>query len=124
MNRITPEQVVEAYRVTGFVPVRGAFIKRDNPNDNCQMCGATAVAVAEKKVHWLDLLNDSSGRRERDIGAALGLDEWYLCGFTAGFDGIGRVNSFNYEAFITGYSDGRAAAAAVFPTTTNPEAAK
>lgn len=105
-NRITPEQVVEAYKATGFKPARLTFVRREG-TDVC-MCAASVCAVAHG-LHWLDL--EDASKKNKPLAAliarTLGLSLDYVWSFIFAFDGEEHGDSY-------GSLDGRAARAAVF----------
>jgi hypothetical protein len=93
-RRITVEEVLEAYRVTGLKPVRGSTTIVDG---RCCPIGA----LLESKF-----IQDSLGSDER-FGREYGM------GFVSGFDDC-PSGRFKSPRFDDGYADGRAAAEAVF----------
>jgi hypothetical protein len=108
MDRITPEQVVAAYKATGLTPKRNEwFCYRTN-----SACGMGAISV------------QAQGKEEAD---ARGTFHWiadrydadYRQGFESGFDGDKR-ETFDWLSPARranrnlGYDDGQAAAEAVF----------
>lgn len=116
MNRITPEQVVEAYRKTGLRPVRASFGNASVGEGN-ECCGLVACAIDRIGGHeFLD----------RRVGAppcptsliakdALDINDSYLVGFMDGFDGYdegGRALSGSRD-YDHGYEDGAGAWAAL-----------
>lgn len=106
MRRITPYDVTEAYRVTGFKPLREAYIEC---NGDTKLCGLAVVAVAEKRLHWLDIKNESNQTSQFErICGALGIDTDYGDDFVQAFD----VPAIKKDS--EGVRDGRAAALAVF----------
>jgi hypothetical protein len=111
MKRITPEDVVDAYIATGLYP---AF-KRWKTRDGRGGCGLTAIGGLNG--HCV-----KSGRRYEKFSKLLGLDQGYLYGFTAGFDGSPfcpamdcqtKHYGFDHEKVTMGLEDGLAARAAV-----------
>lgn len=100
MKRITPEQVVEAYKVTGLKPCR---VWTTPTGGECCGMGAIAVAAgtADHPLLWADGIYGHQ----------------YRLGFTFGFDDYGqnwRQEEPRNADFDSGYADGLAAAAAVF----------
>lgn len=98
MKRITQDQVVEAYRRTGWRPIQEAFYGRING----QHCGCGLGVMAGE-----DLGEDIS-----DYAEALGLDHDYASGFTYGFDGNTLYGAPGTPRML-GWQDGRAAWEAV-----------
>lgn len=100
-KRITPEEVVEAYRVTGLKPVRHTA----RPFDG-QCCGVGAISIhrgakpGDGPITYL----------ETDYGRG------YLWAFVDGFDNL-EIGTFapdpKYRRCIDGYADGQSCAAAV-----------
>lgn len=113
MNRITPEQVVEAYRVTGLKPVREDWITLDNK------CGCALTACMLHSGYSIDSINaDIEQCCEPVPEEVLQLDNRYVIGFVRGFDSgddptIGWHDD-DAKALGLGYADGTAAAKAVF----------
>jgi len=99
MRRITPAEVIEAYRVTGLKPVRKTFRESDSSGKTISGCAMTAIALASgfdinKKciADWADI----------NFGGE------YAGDFRAAFDG------YEFKNVTPGYADGIACAAAVF----------
>lgn len=67
MNRVLPEQVVEAYKVTGLIPIRCAWVNKDRRG----ACALSTVAC-HRRMHRARLL--------------LQLGEEYEMGFTGAWD--------------------------------------
>lgn len=103
MERITPEQVVEAYKTTGLKPVRHITLK-----DGCA-CGLGAV-YAQK----LNVRTECVGEVFTEI-KKYGLSPSYVSGFIAGFDGVDfdEMRDVLIEDESIGYEDGQAAWKAV-----------
>lgn len=109
MRRITPEEVVEAYRKTGAKPCPNVYLVfTDN---ECLACGLGAVLLAEREQEAIAAVREGGGSLPMIwdmVGAA------YEEGFSGGFDprpfpapeGPG-------ERIQQGYEDGRAAWEAV-----------
>jgi hypothetical protein len=96
VNRITPEEVVTAYKETGLRPGRGAYF----PDDGCA-CGLGVLYYRDKPDHM--------GTITAYFDNKLGYD--YRLGFVVGFDGeyfgygvIGKPS----DDYKVGYEDGRA----------------
>jgi hypothetical protein len=107
-ERITPEKVKEAYRVTGLKPAQGKFF----PEPGCACALGALYAQAngvpkvipdeEEVVHFI-----------RDFQP-----KHYQIGFAHGFDGHDNKYGNTYvgdhrEVYLDGYNDGRAAFKAV-----------
>lgn len=99
MRRITVEEVLEAYRVTGMKPMRRYTIIRNQ----CAGCAIGALAVASGVPSELDCIYDW---RDKMFGAS------YVKGFMNSFDDT--PPSMSNEQYNQGYADGQAVAAAVF----------
>lgn len=110
MKRITPEQVVEAYRKTGLKPVRERWVAWSG--GECVVCGLSAVAIAAgneaKEIEQRTI-------KTRCIGEMLGLPIEYVGGFADGFDdeSVSESRLRDSEEFIAGHADGIAAREAV-----------
>lgn len=103
-NRITPEMVLEAYKVTGLKPIRDEWVNKIDGKE-CG-CGLTAIFCAQVDDGFSEL--SGAGLWADDtIGRALNLDQRYVHGFTAGFDGGAKLD------YGEAYEDGRAAWEAV-----------
>ena len=98
-RRITVEEVLEAYRVTGMKPVQGNFFR----SDGC-CCAIGAVAISRGTPRTSEGV---CGWAETMLHAA------YLDGFIGGFDGAVREESLGVE-HDQGYADGTAVREAVF----------
>lgn len=101
MRRITVEEVLEAYRVTGLVPRRGTY---------CMTifgarCGCAVGALGAANSIAVENLSCWAGE-------LYGTE--YLAGFLNGFDKEIYVVEESDE-ILAGYADGQAVAAAVFP---------
>lgn len=81
-KRITPDQVVEAYRKTGLLPVQGRWFRSAGP-DACA-CGLTALVHAFGEG-WQ---RDHGAPTFEGIEQAVGLTPDYASGFMRGFDGM------------------------------------
>lgn len=103
-KRILPAEVMEAYRVTGLVPVQGDMggtgITYASPT-HC--CGEGAIAAANG-------IQDC-GDRYAFCEVKYGMD--YANGFQAGFDGWSLPQKCTAR-YLQGHSDGVACAKAVF----------
>lgn len=101
MKRITPEEVVEAYKSTGLKPVRGTFCW------GSRACGLGTVCISRGKMPTSPLM----------VSRSLGIEMEYLLGFVNGFDGIHKASigiDESNETLSLGFADGKLAAAAVF----------
>lgn len=99
IRRITPEEVLEAYRVTGMEPCRGVF------GDDKHGCALSALYRAERgNSRWLFA---------SQLCDKLGLNAHYMSGFIRGWDGKSQIASVDGDA-LCGYEDGVACARAVF----------
>lgn len=98
-NRISPEMVVEAYRVTGLKPCRWLV----DCGDEC--CGVGVVQARD---------GIPGDERHQKCCEKYGVP--YTHGFQDGFDGQPTLPQFssNRERYIQGHADGVAAAAVVF----------
>lgn len=100
-GRITPRQVLEAYRETGLRPARGEW------GDEHNVCALTALGVAA------GFTSDASYKIARAFWESHNLSNAYADGFVAGFDGD-PPRFFRRADKRKGYRDGRQAARAVF----------
>jgi hypothetical protein len=100
---------MEAYRVTGLVPVRDAWADR---LDDGKLCGCLQTA-------FYLLANPGSGRKCNTLNRIV--SEWfarqygdqYSGGIVAGFDGYGPRDDTMTAEHKLGYADGAAAWSAV-----------
>lgn len=104
MKRITPDQVIEAYQLTGWKPIQDDWI--DKVNGQICGCGLAVLIGDAEKVRNFD--SDIEYR----VADELGLSVEYVTGFVQGFDGGVMLNYFTGE-HKAGYEDGRAAWEAV-----------
>jgi hypothetical protein len=104
IKRITVEQVKAAYAETGLTPKRGTW------RVGQFACG---IGVIGEQVS-----RDNTWDGAVEYAASLGLDFDYVFGFIGGFDASGIPDEGESIEFRTGYSDGKAAAAAVFDPAT------
>jgi hypothetical protein len=95
MKRITPEEVVAAYKETGLKPEQGITLA-----DGCA-CGLGVIYAQKFGVLEADSY-DVFNALERDLSPA------YIYGFIAGFDGIDYTTIGLREGESIGYEDGRA----------------
>jgi hypothetical protein len=114
MNRIFPDEVVAAYKSTGWRPIRGTFCRPPHYFDpGVPTCGCAVGVIAESKGV---MLNRSTG----ELAAELGYNRDYINGFIHGFDGLdGNTTTGDFYNFTLGRSDGKASAAVVFGETEN-----
>lgn len=103
-NRITPREVLDAYRETGLTP---AHLWLDG-NDACAL-GAIAGQRAIREDKPLFVPNEVPGDAARYICRIVGLDDDYFYGFANGFDSNGYSLSANSQ-IRKGYRDGARAA--------------
>jgi hypothetical protein len=96
-NRLTVEEALEAWRVSGLTPERGA-----HSHDRHRKCACVLEALASLAgfAHWRDFGRQQYGQE-------------YTVGFMHGFDDIGRLDT-DTDRYRQGYADGQAIAAAVF----------
>lgn len=108
MNRITPEQVVEAFRRHPEVrPTRWQFLgTRDGKPVAC--CGTTILAIDRGIKPPSGLREAGTGDGAAILAPLLGLDPDYLQGFACGFDFADGAGEYAEDdaAFDLGYSDG------------------
>jgi hypothetical protein len=105
IKRITPEEVIAAYKATGLKP-----FKKDWFSDDLT-CGCAIGAIAASRgIRNLPALRTDAGR-------ILGYHGTYIVGFTCGFEGMkrGKFQQGLIE-LVVGWDDGETAAAAVFST--------
>jgi hypothetical protein len=114
MTRITVEEVVEAYRKIGALPIRGAYRAPD-------FCLCPLAAVAYARDAWAPSVDDDDADEGaqgfgRMLATCLGLDWNYAHGFTMGFDLAheGEAGPRYGLAFNQGWDDGALVAEAVF----------
>lgn len=114
-TRITPEQVIEAYRETGINPSFRKWATID-PGDNPCGCGLTAMYLAklenqndiEQEIRALMDDEDEGVDLSEKYADALNLDTAYTNGFVGGFDAR-ETSPEAPPVFMEGYSDGVAA---------------
>jgi len=105
-GRITPEMVVEAYKITGMLPMIETFASRDKSGNLCG-CGIGTVLASRGYEVENGGINDLA---EQLFG------EYYTDGFYHGFDGYSKEDMeayFDNEDFKSGFLDGHAARQAV-----------
>lgn len=105
MKRITPQEVLDAYKRTGKKPVRGSM------DDGRGGCCAVGVLAIEQGWEWSSV---------QSADQILGISTIYNNGLTYGFDywgvGYGLLPSIasRHQDWKDGFEDGKAIAAAVF----------
>lgn len=110
MKRITPEQVIEAYRKTGFTPRCGLYVCFRG----CEIsgCGIGAMYYAERGER-----PDERNHNAYDINAWMitSYSASYRRGFIQGFDGDKKYCRVGWDKteFNAGCVDGQAARKAV-----------
>lgn len=107
MNRITVEQVKDAYAATKYTPIKGAWF---NAETNCA-CPLIACSVA--KGCKPSTANGNSKWKEY-VAMSLDLPEGYVSGFAQGVDRMRQFIHGFTEEFCLGYLDGQSVAAALF----------
>lgn len=108
MVRITPDQVVEAYRKTGVKPMQGNW-HNGSESDLC-CCGLGALYLAAGEPVLTLTLNSYA----HHVQQVLNIPGNYLIGFTNGFDGKVMPEEWvNREFEPQGFHDGRLAWATV-----------
>jgi len=113
-KRITPEEVLAAYKATGLRPEQAEWAIEYEGGSRCA-CGLGAI-FSSKVENGFQTLYGSLYSESDLIGDELGLSPSYIYGFTYGFDGqpsppITQPNE--REESERGYRDGRAAWEAV-----------
>lgn len=109
MKRITPDEVVAAYRETGAEPVAGYFSTFGYDDEGVRACGLG--------VYWIKYVNDGQDAfRDTPQGVselvALGFDEEYLENWYHGFDnafegrGVYELMRDN-PGYMDGYESGK-----------------
>ncbi|WAH35007.1 hypothetical protein [Alicyclobacillus dauci] len=100
--RITPEQVVEAYKATGLKPMQGDYF----PEQGCA-CGIGCMSrtvvglLPEEDFDPISIMED-----------AFNVSHNYVVGFTRGFDNLDNKEIYGND-MKDGYADGQAAWKAV-----------
>lgn len=109
MNKITPEEVVEAYRKLGIKPVFGIWGRQEGGE-----CGCALTAMVANKVGFNTALNGIYGQSYTFIRDTLqDYDEDYLYGFVHGFDYASEHPDRGNNYYRTGFYDGVATRKAV-----------
>lgn len=116
MTRISVNEVLEAYKKIGALPIRGVYRAPD-------FCLCPLAAVAYARDAWAPSVDDDDGEGAqalgRELAACLGLEWDYAHGFTMGFDLAHEVAEDTPEGrtdmpYAQGWQDGKAVAEAVF----------
>lgn len=113
LPRITPAEVIEAYRKSGLHPIRELYI--DWSSEGLCGCPLGAIYLAkhprEKNVAWTKLYEQADTWADKTYGVS------FTLAFTAAFDrGVGNLEitcPYSDERAVEGWQDGRAAAFAV-----------
>lgn len=120
MNRIAPEQVVEAFRRHPEVrPASGFFVDLDYAGVRAAgCCGSAILALDRLDPEGLTILNSAlADEGSKILAPLLGVDRAYVVGFAAGWDGERYAGATlagpDEEALARGEADGRAAYRAV-----------
>lgn len=107
MQRIDPELVISAYRVTGLRPVKHTW----GSTKDGSACALSAVCVAAEAGHP----GDAAYCAHPTICELLALDPVYVASYVLGFDGNPPPRHLRGDQLaLDGYADGAAAAALVF----------
>lgn len=114
MKRVTPEQVIDAYRRTGWEPVQDEWF--DKIDGKVCGCALTAMIGSENRLREIMSM---PGELEELIAAELGLSEDYVIGFVQGFDE--RAFFGGGDVARIGWQDGKAAWEAVRQELLNDE---
>jgi hypothetical protein len=113
----TVEEVKAAYEKTELEPIRGAFV--DVRHGKQCGCAITAIAccsfgMTPKRIEELTVDAD---RPVYTMANRIGLEKLYAEGFVGGFDNR-PASWYPGESEAIGFTDGRAAAAAIFTEST------
>jgi hypothetical protein len=108
IKRITPAEVMEAYRKTGLHIGRYAYFSKPAPSKRECACGLGVYCAANFGI------KDEVGatRSVTQSMRAAGFNDSYLWGFISGFDGDEAPRKETDPEYIAGFVDGRAAYAA------------
>lgn len=106
MNRITAEEVVEAYRETNIIPTWGdwGYVKMSGDK-----CGCALTAISACRVGYNTALDGIAEDCYEYLCSLLDCSEEYLMGFVHGFDSVYIAMNVKEEDFVIGYQDGQAA---------------
>lgn len=108
MNRINPEDVLNAYQQIEAVPITGTWYAEEwgDLEATKYCCGLTAVAFAR----GMDPIFEDEYEIEQGVRYELKLDDDYIIGFIRGFDGVDLSMFGTVSASVAkGFSDGAAA---------------
>ena len=109
MNRVTPEQVLEAYKRTHLEPTNEMWFYISGDGRECG-CALTAVAISQGKLYEDEIDSDFTSR---DMAEALDLPVPYINGFTSGFTCSVYYNTYKDEVdhmyYKQGFEDGEKA---------------
>lgn len=112
MNRVTPEQIVEAYTSTNIKPIQSCWEMKTEDGKICG-CGLTAIMIKNGKIDgFRKLRSEDVGYDELFQYAALNnnLSKSYVHGFVHGFDSYNSYPSLekadNEEEYNAGFEDG------------------
>lgn len=109
MNRINPDDVLNAYQQIGAVPITGAWYVEEwgDLEATKYCCGLTAVAIAR----GMDAaIFEDEYEIEQEVRCELKLDDDYTIGFVRGFDDVDLSMFGTVSASVAkGFSDGAAA---------------
>lgn len=109
MKRITPDEVLAAYKATGLKPARYLWYTEDNGGCACAM----GALIAWKYPGELEAVDEDDIEIKCDDISSCDWGLSYSCGFVTGFDS-GDLPSERSEEWQYGFDDGCSAAAAVF----------
>ncbi len=106
MQRVTVEQVLEAYRATGCKPTVNQLHGMPGKHDEKNCCGIGVLLFAK----GCDPQHEDFDSEAKDM-----FERAYLEGFYEGFDG-GEcgIEGYTDEQWMEGWQDGNASALAVF----------
>lgn len=113
MKRVTPDEVIEAYRATGLQPAVLDWAHFDVDGKPCG-CALTALYfqkatytenLGEKVYDLVDEIRDDEAAPYLLFEEHLGLDQHYTEGFALGFDG-GHLLDTSETQKKAGYADG------------------
>ena len=102
--RITPDEVLNAYRETRVTPTQGEYYAKEG--EHCYACALGVLALYHCPRSF-----QSDWAEPWQYSVALGLSEDYVTGFTEGFDGLPWEDAGGNRA---GYEDGKLVASVVF----------
>ena len=113
MERVTVEQVKEAYKKTEFIPVRKYWFLNDGVME-CA-CALTAISVQKDPSYREKLKDQEDGEYCESIQNITGFSFDYVDGFTSGFDDPKQKHRHEHrnQEFKEGFEDGAAAWSAI-----------